>query len=362
MRYRYIIIVLLALMGFTTKAKNETVSEIKMADPFILNDTSSSEYYLYGTHFANGIGVYSSKDLVHWAYRGLALDKANTTEIKNFWAPEVYLLGGKYYMYYAANEHMYAATADSPLGPFRQIGITSMIDEEKSIDPSILTTPDGLQYIFFVRFTAGNCIWQAQLEKDNVTIKTATLRKCIAVSQDWEKDLGHVNEGPCVLFHNQRYYMMYSGNDYRCQNYGIGVATTKQLGLAWRKYDDNPIMLRPEGLYGAGHNGFFYDKQGKLRIVFHAHESKDQVGSRRTYIGTLMFRNDSLLYDPSEPILRLKEVTTALGNISVHGNSGMDPALYQPSVCHVSACHMAFSSPAMKTVREEDCQIMAHVF
>lgn len=120
-------------------------SQVPLADPYILLEGDT--YYAYGTNDANGIRCYTSTDLKYWKYRGLALNKVNTTETQWFWAPEVYHVGDKYIMYYSANEHLYAATAKSPLGPFRQVGsyqMEGLLGNEKCIDSSVFFDTDSM--------------------------------------------------------------------------------------------------------------------------------------------------------------------------------------------------------------------------
>ena len=87
-------------------------------DPFIL--LHEGTYYAYGTHADDGIEVYTSDDLQTWKYKGMALQKKDVWADRWFWAPEVYEVNGKFYMYYSADEHICVATADSPAGPFIQ--------------------------------------------------------------------------------------------------------------------------------------------------------------------------------------------------------------------------------------------------
>ena len=303
------LLLLLATLG--TKAEGGK-SQIPLADPYILLD--NGKYYAYGTHDASGIRCYSSDDLRAWKDEGQALNKANTTETQWFWAPEVYHVGDKYIMYYSANEHLFAATSSSPKGPFVQVGgyqMQDLLGDEKCIDSHIFFDDNGKAYIFFVRFTDGNCIWQAQLEDDCITPIASTLRKCFAASQTWELKLGRVNEGPNVIKYNKRYYLTYSGNDYRSQDYAVGYAVTTNIATgAWTKYSSNPILRRWDDLVGTGHHSFFYDKDGILRIVFHAHESTEQVGTRLMYIGTAQFRSGNLVM-LDDPIIRPTLVTTS---------------------------------------------------
>ena len=300
----FLLSILLIAIGQISMTAQE-ISKVPLADPYIL--LAGNTYFAYGTHSADGIEVWSSQDLKYWEYRGLALDKANTTETQWFWAPEIYYKKSKYYMYYSANEHLYVATSRSPLGPFVQVGsyqMENLLGDEKCIDSSVFFDDDGTAWLFFVRFNDGNCIWMCQLADDYITPVEGTLRKCINVSQDWETDMGRVNEGPNIIKNGSRYYLTYSGNDYRSQEYAVGYATTRSLSNgSWTKYANNPIVYKVEDLVGTGHHTLFYDKDGLLRIVFHAHKSTTEVNPRYMYIGTMEFSGIALKMKDT-PIIR----------------------------------------------------------
>ena len=271
------------------------MSEVPLADPYIL--VEDGVYYAYGTHSNDGIECYTSRDLHTWKLEGLALHKSNTSEDHWFWAPEVYHIGDRYIMYYSAGEHLYAATATSPKGPFRQAGSCQMaplLGGEKCIDSHVFFDRDGTAWLFFVRFNDGNAVWQCQLGPDYITPLEGTLSQCFAATQPWELIQAKVNEGPNVIRHKGRYYLTYSGNDYQSQEYAVGYATARHIKGPWQKYSLNPILLRREGLVGTGHHSIFRDLQGRLRIVFHAHRSASQIHPRMMYIGSLRFKGSRL--------------------------------------------------------------------
>ncbi len=269
-------------------AQNVPCQKVPLADPFIL--FYKGTYYAYGTHAADGIEVYTSKDLRSWdKSENLALNKNDSFGEKWFWAPEVYHVNGKFYMYYSADEHICVATSDSPLGPFRQTVQKPMLEEEKAIDNSLFIDDDGKAYLFFVRFNDGNNVWVAELENDLMTLKKETMRPCIHVSQSWEEVWPRVNEGPFVIKHNGVYYMTYSANSYESPFYGVGCATATNIMEDWTKYPDNPLLQNPDGLQGVGHSAIFRDKKKNLRIVFHAHHSASSIHPREMYIGSVSF-------------------------------------------------------------------------
>ena len=108
--------------------------DIHIRDPFVLPVAVEKQYYLYGTNgpeswtqFASGIDYYTSSDLQSWegpfpAFRPPAGFWAD----RNFWAPEVHVYRGRYYMFISFKaEGVCRGTqilaSDSPRGPFLPI-------------------------------------------------------------------------------------------------------------------------------------------------------------------------------------------------------------------------------------------------
>ncbi len=291
-----IIYMLPFVAGFNCTASDlenrENQQKVPFGDPFIV--LYEDKYYAYGTHGADGIEVYVSDDLYTWqgpvgVKDGLALHKDDVWGERWFWAPEVYHVNGTFYMYFSADEHISVATSNSPLGPFTQEDKKPMIETEKAIDNSLFIDDDGTPYLFFDRFNDGLNIWVAELEENLIDIKPGTMHKCINVSQEWEEVWPRVNEGPFVIKHNGKYFMTYSANSYESPFYGIGFVTAEKVTGPWKKYEKNPVWQKPGDLVGVGHSALFTDKQGNLRIVFHAHNSTKNIHPRHMHIGTVSF-------------------------------------------------------------------------
>jgi hypothetical protein len=104
--------------------------------------------------------------------------------------------------------------------------------------------------------------------------------------------------------------MTYSVNDYQSQDYGVGVATADNIMGKWSKYPDNPVLQKPNGLFGSGHHCLFKNAEGKLCMAFHAHKSYNSIHPREMYITTVEFRqnqNTTYLYvNPEYAITYLK--------------------------------------------------------
>jgi beta-xylosidase len=304
---------MLMLVSLNSCAKSEKPefvfkNPVPLGDPFIM--LHDGKYYAYGTNGDKGIEVYTSDDLKEWTKESdLALKSEDSWGGKWFWAPEVYYIKekNKFFMYYSANEHICVATSDSPNGPFVQDVKEPMLPNEKAIDNSLYIDSDGKPYLFFDRFNDGLNIWVAKLQDDLKTIDTESMKPCIHVSQEWEKVWPRVNEGAFVVKHHELYYLTYSANSYESQSYGVGFATSKSVEGPWVKYDKNPILQMPEDLVGVGHSAMFIDKEGKMKIVFHAHHSKESIHPRAMYIADVSFTDDAVpVMTISKEIIRPK--------------------------------------------------------
>lgn len=281
------------LGNFALQPRDERVP---FADPFILCE--KGVYYAYGTcRSKEGIGIAVSTDLVHWdvgkAKGGFALHKDDSFGNEKFWAPEVYHVGGRYVMFYSAEEHVCAAEAESPLGPFRQKDKKPIL-ERKGIDNSLFIDDDGRAWMVYVHFDRGNVVWLTEMEKDCVHAKPGTTRMLFRATEPWERmnPRCSVTEGPFIVKVDGTYVLTYSANDYRDPDYAVGVATAKSLEGPWTKYAGNPILRRRFGLKGTGHHSLFKDADGKWRIVFHAHNdrSANAIHPRRMYIAGVDFK------------------------------------------------------------------------
>ena len=305
---KYILLILISLgslIGMSVlgnplgkEIKSLKSQQLSLGDPYILLD--NGVYYMYGTSGDNGIEVYKSADMVTWegpcgVKNGFALRKEDVWGEKWFWAPEVYKINNKYYMFFSAEEHIAVAISNSPIGPFVQ-KIQKPLIETKAIDSHLYIDNNGKKYLYYVAFTNGNVIWMCEMNDDLLSIKAKTVKECFGRSQPWEFSLkepdGIVNEGPFIIKMSETYYLIYSANHYASPDYGIGYATAPSPEGPWTKFTGNPILQSPDTLRGTGHCSLFYDKEGKLCMVYHAHNNRTTVHPRKTYINHCEFVKD----------------------------------------------------------------------
>ena len=265
------------------------------ADPFIL--THEGKYYLYATNAAReGYKVAQSDDLVNWEDKGFCLKKgdvkgelvysADGKWCYGFWAPEVMYYKGKFYMIYTVDNHIGIAEADSPLGPFTQKEHKWIVDS-KAIDGSFFVDDDGAVYLYY-RHVEKNRLVGVRLSDDLTSADMSTMRVLITPGEfPWEEAEPGVigTEGPFVLKHDGKYYITYSANDYRCQDYAIGYAVSDSPLGEYKKYAGNPILKRTDKVVGTGHHSFTKSADGKkLLCVYHTHNSLTSVEPRMVCI------------------------------------------------------------------------------
>jgi len=208
-------------------------------------------------------------------------------------------------MAYVANENIAIAESNYPTGPFKQTVKQPLASPVKQIDPFVFIDDDGKKYLYHVRLINGNKIFVAEMTDGFSSIKTETLRECIAATENWEntaKASWPVTEGPSVLKHRGIYYLFYTANDFRNPDYAVGYATSNSPLGPWQKFVGNPILNKTLlGYNGTGHGDFFKNKK-QYYYVFHTHNSGKQVRPRNTAMVEVGFQktkkgNDSLVID-----------------------------------------------------------------
>ncbi|SDD33870.1 glycoside hydrolase family 43 protein [Niabella drilacis] len=302
--YRIFLMILIVSLYCASplRAQTEDGQNPLMADPAIF--FHNGVYYLYGTNGRgadNGFIAYTSTDLRSWKAAGKVLTPGDAFGTRGFWAPQVFMYKGRFYMAYTANEHIAIAVAGHPLGPFRQEKQVPLEGPVRMIDPFVFFDK-GKIYLYHVRLREGNRIFVAEMDSELTAIKENTARECIYAEQGWENTEDakwSVTEGPTVFKRGSLYYMLYSANDFRNPDYAIGVATsTSPLG-PWTKDPANPVISKTTvGMNGTGHGDLFRDANGNWQYVLHTHFSGTKVGPRKTAIIQLLFskkKNDPLV-------------------------------------------------------------------
>lgn len=139
------------------------VTDINLRDPFVLYE--KGHYYLYGTRGqtaftknADGFDVYTSRNLVDWEGPTECFHRPDGFwATRNFWAPEVHVYEGAYYMFATfADSGKRLGTAilraNSPMGPFAPWSEGTITPEDwRCLDGTFHVEEDGSPYMIFSR-------------------------------------------------------------------------------------------------------------------------------------------------------------------------------------------------------------------
>lgn len=246
-------------------------------DPSVLKDGST--YYLTCTH-TGGSGIfpiYTSKDLVNWTRKGSILGSKPGWANNRFWAPEIHRVANNLYVaYYSASTRsddrlsIGAATATSPLGPYKDLGRPLVYDPTPGvIDAHYFQASNGKRYLTWKR--DGNAIGRKtpiliqEVAADGVTL-TGPVKEILTNTLGWE---GHVVEGQWIIERGEYFYLFYSGNGYASPNYGIGVArATSPMGPYTKA--GAAILTTSPSWDGPGHGAVIKGPSGDWVHVYHA--------------------------------------------------------------------------------------------
>lgn len=261
------------------------------ADPEILYSNKTGRYYIYSTTDGKpGWGgwkyyAYSSADLKDWRCEGVVLDAKNGQipwANGNLWAPaaqEVKTKNGyKYYLYFSAQpkdgnrKQIGVAVADSPAGPFTDLGHPLIAEETKGfrgqlIDVDVFIDPvSGKPYIYWGN---GNMAG-AELDPSMTKLKEETITLMTPKGGSL-RDYAF-REGAYVFYRNGTYYFMWSVDDTGSPNYHVAYGTAKSP-LGPIEVAKDPIVLQQDpqhDIYGTAHNAVLQvPGKDEWYIVYH---------------------------------------------------------------------------------------------
>jgi len=222
------------------------------------------EYWIYPTYSARYdeqtfLDAFSSRDLVKWTKHPRVL---STEQVKwarrAMWAPSVVEKGGKYYLFFGANDiqndnqvgGIGVAVADSPAGPFRDLLGKPLVDKfhngAQPIDQFVFRDKDGTHYLLYGGWRHCNI---AKLNADFTgfePLPEGTVFKEITPGPKYV-------EGPWMFLKDGRYCLMWSeggwtGPDYSVA-YAIGSSPTGPFERMGTVLKQDPTIAT-----GAGHH------------------------------------------------------------------------------------------------------------
>jgi arabinan endo-1,5-alpha-L-arabinosidase len=262
-------------------------TDIHIRDPFVLPVTAEKLYYLYGTtgsqawtNSASGIDHYTSPDLQSWegpfpTFR----PPADFWADRNFWAPEVHVYRGRYYLFASFKaEGVCRGTqilaADGPQGPFLPISEGPVTPHDwECLDGTLFVDANDQPWMVFchewVQVGDGE-ICALRLSDDLESAVEPPHLLFQASAAPWAQEIsskdrkGYVTDGPWLhRLANGELIMLWSS--FGMGGYTIGVARSASGDIL------GPWQHVPEPLYAGdgGHCMLFRTFDGQLRLAFH---------------------------------------------------------------------------------------------
>lgn len=256
-----------------------------MADPFIIS--AGGHYYGTCTYNNTDVRIWKSETL-----SGLFEDlgtvvieaKPDSNYEADIWAPEMYYLEGRWYLYFSGSRmnvkksHVAEGGTDpeDPLcEPYIYKGMlnTPGID----IDASVIQIGNAAYLLTSNLSKLKQHIAIAKM-MNPWTIDEDTYRIISSPNYAWELH-GWINEAPEPLYRNGKIMIVYSASGCTVPEYCLGLLTfTGDDPLepeAWTKMPE-PIFKQTNTVWGPGHNAFFKSADGSEDwIVYHAKTSRE---------------------------------------------------------------------------------------
>lgn len=293
MREPFFALIITLAMGLQAVAQSNHSSKPQSTytNPVIAGDFADPSLIRIGdTYFAVGTSsewgpaypIYTSKDLVNWAYVGPVFKELPQWTMGSYWAPELFYRKGTYYLYYTARRKSdqrsfigVATTRDLTKG-FTDHGLLLEWTTE-AIDPFIIDDAGKL----FITWKAYGLdkgkaieILGAELSADGLKVTGQAFPLIKAEPANWEKGGA---EGQAIFKRGRYYYMLYSGNaccGEQC-NYQVGLARAETLQGPWEKYDKNPVLVSDTAWKCPGHGTVVVTPDQRYFYLHHAYNSVD---------------------------------------------------------------------------------------
>jgi beta-xylosidase len=263
------------------------LSDIHIRDPFVVPVPSEGRYYLYGTlgaytwgDSAVGFDGYTSTDLENWEGPFPVFRPApGFWADRNFWAPEVHLYQGRYFMLASFKapgicRGTQILAAASPRGPFLPLSAGPVTPPDwECLDGTLFVTPQGEPWMVFchewVQVGDGQ-VCAIPLRQDLSAAAGEPVILFRASQAPWAHQLdskgrkGYVTDGPWMQrLPNGELLILWSS--FCAGDYAIGVARSPSGQLL------GPWQQDPQPLYknDGGHCMTFWDFDGHLQLSLH---------------------------------------------------------------------------------------------
>jgi len=277
---------------------------LQRADPYVYLHTDGWYYFTASVPAYDGICLRRAKTLSE-------LPAADEIEVwhkhesgpmsEHIWAPELYYLMGKWYIYFAGGKKeaiwdirpyvLVCEDLDPLKGTWKELGMMRRTADDEfsftgfSLDATVFENKGKLYYIWAEKVGTGKQISNLYIAEMETPNQLKTVQVLLTTPDyDWERIGFWVNEGPGIVKRNGIIYLTYSASETgTC--YCIGMMSAKEDSdlsdpLSWKK-ERYPVLKTNEEkcIFGPGHNSFTKDEDGNDVMVYHARLEKEVTGN-----------------------------------------------------------------------------------
>ena len=266
-----------------------------------------SYYYCYSR--GRGISVAKMSSLHTLVPKGTAVfDPPKWTEYsEELWAPELHYLNGEWYIYvaasdgYSSNHRMFVlkSTSDNPRGRYEMVGQITDPSNKWAIDGTVMELNGELYFLWsgwegdkdgrqnlYIAHLSDPCT----IDSERVMISTP--------EHNWETvEWPDVNEGPTVLQHGGKTFVVYSASgswgDYYCLGMLTLTGEDPMDPASWTKESRPVFTRRTDVCYGPGHCSFSTAVDGSVWMIYHGNQVSDTGwDGRSVWIAPVTFDED----------------------------------------------------------------------
>lgn len=231
---------------------------------------------------------------------------------RSLWAPEIEPFGNTLVVHYSAVSEKTGARcigrAATTFAPdvttnlrFTDLGQPLRCGDRAGsyslIDPSLFEAPGGQAYLLYKNDYREATEKEIAIVKVNNEGKPAPGDKgdsILKADKPWELEevaggTGSV-EAPTMIYRKGMYYLFYTGNDYRTDKYGVGVARSTSPTGQFIKNPANPILTgdRTPRFCGVGHQDVVHDMAARRWLIFYHSFRGSQNERCNTDVGRFM--------------------------------------------------------------------------
>lgn len=283
------------------------------ADPWVIRDPETGKYY-YCFSGGNGVFVNEIASPAHLTPQGgtkVYTAPEGTMYSKEYWAPELHKIGGKWYIYVAADDgdnfhhrmYVLACTGEVPTDPFEMAGKLAAPTDKWAIDGTVVQI-GGECYFVWSGWTGDVNVSQELYIAHMASPTAIDSERTLVCKPDlaWERRGGRpwINEGPAALYHGDTVHLIYSASGSWSDYYCLGKLTYRggdPLDASnWLK-SEKPVFAPTEKVFGPGHCSFTKAPDGSDWIVYHGNLVSG-TGWRGRSVWT-----QPISWDGDEPIL-----------------------------------------------------------